>query len=277
MTKPTLFSAAILALALSFSARAADADDTVLSTNIDLRPIEELFKTDTVFPQLQGELEVEVASLYQKHSRGDTLTLPVSLEYGLTSQWQVEGEWNSFIQRHARHGSTIRGIGDLELGTQYSFMNVDGSLFHVAPRFSIEVPLGDVNTDLSEGFLEYEPGIIIARDIPSLHNTQLFTEAEFDFVQRINKPADPDGAEPAAHEFNLGAGFFTLVPHGAATMEFNWSNNQWNNHGTENTLYVTPGFLWRPCEAIEIGVGIPVGLNNQSDRFQIAAHIVCEF
>ena len=170
-----------------------------------------------------------------------------------------------------------RGVGDLELGTQYSFMNIGDSLFHIAPRFSIRVPLGDVNQGLSEGFLEYEPAVIVARDFPELHHTQLFTEIGASFVQRVRTPADAADAEPAAHELNWGSGFFVLFPRTAATMEFNWANNQWNHHGTENELYLTPGCLWRAARNIEIGLGIPVGLNNRSDRFDLIAHLVCEF
>jgi hypothetical protein len=260
----------------TFSA-CADDDDAAGSTNAVQRPIEELFKTDVVYPQEKGEMEVELASIYQNHAGVDTWTLPLSLEYGLTDRWQVEAEWDALVQSFPRNQATARGVGDLELGTQYSFMNVGGSLFHIAPRFSVEVPIGDVNQDLSEGFLEYEPAVIMARDFPELHRAQLFTEIGASFVQRVNRPSDADDAEPAAHELNLGSGFFVPFSRGTATMEFNWANDKWNHHGTENDLYLTPGCLWRASRNVEIGLGIPVGLNNSSDRFDVIAHVVWEF
>jgi len=260
----------------SVSARGDD-DDALGSTNRVRRPIEELFKTDVVYPQEIGELEMELVSDYQNHAGVSTWILPVSLEYGLTDRWQVEGEWDALVQRFPRNQPAARGVGDLELGTQYSFMNIGGSLYHIAARFSLGVPLGDVNKDLSEGFLEYEPAVILARDFPELHRTQVFTEIGAGFVQRVNRPAAAGEAEPAAHELNLGSGFFVLFPRAAATMEFNWSNNQWNHHGAENDLYLTPGCLWRAARNLEIGLGIPVGLNNGSDRFEVIAHLVWEF
>ncbi len=155
-------------LVISFSAvpARADDDDVAGSTNREKRPIEELFKTDVVYPQQKGELEVELASLYQNHAGGDTWTVPLSLEYGINDRWQVEAEWDSLVQRFPANQSAVRGVGDLELGTQYSFMNIGGSSFHIAPRFSIGVPVGDVNRDLGDGFMEYEPAIILARDFP---------------------------------------------------------------------------------------------------------------
>lgn len=255
----------------------ADADDADGSTNRVKRPIEGLFKTDLIYPQEKGELEVELASVYQNHTGGDTWTIPISLEYGLSDCWQVEAEWDSLVQRYPRNHSVVRGVGDLEVGSQYSFMNIGDSSFHIAPRFSIQVPVGDVNKGLSEGFIEYKPAVILARDFPELHHTQFFTEIGASFVQRVKTPADGNEAVPAAHELNWGGGFFILFPHAAPTLELNWANNQWNHHGTENEIYLTPGYLWRARRNMEIGLGIPIGLNNGSDRFEVIAHLVWEF
>jgi hypothetical protein len=268
---------AVWILLLPIHAFAADDDDESGSTNRVRRPIEELFRTDVVYPEEQGEFEIEIGGEYQNHSGGDALTLPLSLEYGLTDNWQLEAEWNSFIQHYVGGHAVGSGIGDLEVGSQYSFMNIGGSLFHVAPRFSIDIPAGDVNKDFSEGFIEYEPAVVLARDFPELHKTQIFTEIGPGFVQRVHRPADADEAEPAATEVQFGAGFFTLFQHGAATMEFNLNNNQWNHHGAENDLYVTPGCLWRFTPHIEVGLGVSVGLNHTSDRFDVITHIVYEF
>jgi len=255
----------------------ADDDDDDRSTNRVRRPIEELFKTDVIYPEEKGEFEIVLASLYQHHAGGDTWTIPVSTEYGINNNWQLETEWDSLVQRFPRNQSAVRGIGDLEIGTQYSFMNIGGSTFHLAPRFSLEIPVGDVNRDLSEGFLEYEPGLILAKDFPELHRTQIFTEIGAALVQRVNSPRESDNAEPSAHELNWGSGFLVLFPHAAATFEFNWANNTWNHHGTENEMYLTPGCLWRARRNMEIGLGLPIGLNNNSDKFEVAAHVVWEF
>jgi hypothetical protein len=268
---------AVLVVWFSPAPARADDDDAGGSTNREKRPIEELFKTDVVYPQEVGELEVELASAYQNHAGGDTWTIPVSLEYGLTDSWQVEGGWDCLVERFPRDHSVVRGVGDLEAGTQYSFMNIGGSLFHIAPRFTLQAPVGDVNKDLSEGFMEYEPAVILARDFPELHRTQVFTEIGASFVQRVNAPANAADAPPAAHELSLGSGFLVLFPRAAATFEFNWANNKWNHHGTENETYVTPGCLWRARRNMEVGLGIPIGLNSGSDRFDVMAHVVWEF
>jgi hypothetical protein len=42
-------------------------------------------------------------------------------------------------------------------------------------------------------------------------------------------------------------------------------------------MYLTPGCLWRARRNMEVGLGIPFGLNNASDRFEVVAHVVWEF
>jgi hypothetical protein len=96
-------------------------------------------------------------------------------------------------------------------------------------------------------------------------------------VQRVRAPKDAADAQPAAHELNWGGGFFVLFPRAAATLELNWADNTWNHHGAENELYWTPGCLWRVRPNMELGLGIPVGLNAGSDRFDVMAHWVWEF
>jgi len=255
----------------------AFADDDDNSTNAVKRPIEELFMNDLVYPQNKGEWEFELASIYQNNRAADTFTMPLSVEYGLSDRWQVEAEWDSFINNNPRDGRTANGIGDLELGTQYSFMSIAGSQFHIAPRFTVGIPLGDVNRGLSEGFMEYEPAVIIARDFPNLHRTQLFTEIGVNLVQRVKTPADEDDADPAAHELDIGAGFFTPFEHGAVSLEFNSVNDTWNHHGQENQLTITPGAILKIPGGGEFGLAIPIGLNRQSDRYDVIAHIIWEF
>ena len=268
---------AIVALSFWPTPARADDDDAVGSTHRVKRPIEDLFKTDLVYPQEKGELEVELASIYQNHAGGDTWTIPLSFEYGFTDAWQVEGGWDSLVQRYPKNQAVVRGVGDCDVGTQYAFMNIAGSSFHIAPRFSLQVPVGDVNRGLSGGFLQYDPAVILARDFPELHRTQFFTEIGANFLQRVNRPKEAADAPPAAHVLNAGSGFFVLFPHAAPTLEFDWANNQWNHHGTENDMYLTPGCLWRARRNMEVGLGIPFGLNNASDRFEVVAHVVWEF
>ncbi len=236
-----------------------------------------LFQTDIVYTQPGGTFQIELAPVFQDGRSSDTWTVPISVTYGITSNLQAVVNWNAFVLNNPDNGPPVSGISDLSVGTQYSFMNVGGSLFHVAPLFSVDFPLGNVNNGISDGFIVYEPAVVVARDFPQLHWMQVFTEVKFNFVQRVKTPDNLSNEQPAAHAINWNAGFFVPFKTTVATMEFSWDNNQWNHHGQINGIYLTPGFTWDPSPNFEIGLGIPVGLNNKSDNFDVMVHFVVDF
>ena len=83
------------------------------------------------------------------------------MEFGVTNQWQIELKWQTFTQLYS---PSKQGIGDLGFETQYSFLNMAGTTNHMALGFEFTIPTGDVNDELSEGFLKYEPFVIVAHD-----------------------------------------------------------------------------------------------------------------
>jgi len=167
------------------------------------------------------------------------------------------------------------GPGDVEIGTKYTWMDVTEG-FHVAVAFEVQFPTGDIDKELTEGFIEYEPSIIVAKDFPA-NNSQVFLQAGFGFVDRNKSPDDPDEEEPAAHEFNLNVGFFVPMDSVTWTTELNLSTNTWNNGGEEEELYLTPGVIWKFHDTVEVGVGIPIGLNDGADNYRAIGMVTAEW
>lgn len=245
------------------------------------QPIKELFQTDLVYPQEKGEVQLTLAPRFHRAGKSRSLMFPLRIEYGITDAWQVGLGGEIFKHRNPDEGSTTSGIGDLEIGTKYSFMNIADSNFHAAVGFDILFPTGDINRRLTEGFIEYEPSLILAKDFPKLRNLQLFTQAGMGFVQRVKRPADPEDKEPAAHEFTLNAGFFLPfnLPSGKFifTSEFNWMTNRWNNDGRQDQKYYTPGLVWNLPGGWEAGIGTAIGLNRGADDYRIIGTLTFEF
>lgn len=230
------------------------------------QPIQELFLTEAVYPQDEGEIQLTLLPAYRNSPSRERGEIPITVEFGLTDSWQIEAGWT--MLQFATEPTTA-GIGNFELGTLYSFMDIGGTLTHAAVGFEIEAPLGDVNRNLSDGLLEYESAFILAKDFPSLNGTQIFSQWGLNLVQRVKSPDNANTKEPAAHSFSWNSGFF--IPFGdlVYTQEFNWTTNEWNHNGQENEWFVTPGLIWSPIEETWFGIGIPVGLNNDADDFRV--------
>jgi Putative MetA-pathway of phenol degradation len=241
------------------------------------QPIQEVFQTNLVYPQERGEVQFSYTSRFSKGKEHTLLQTPLSLEYGITDRWQIEVEWNALSRRTESGEATTRGQGDFSIGTQYSFMKMRGSNFHSAVGFEVTLPTGSLEKELGEGFIEYEPYFIIARDFPKLNDMQIFSQVGFGFVQRAKHSAEEDDDEPAAHEFNFGVGMFVPFRRLVLTGEFNFSTNRWNNGGLERDLSLTPGMVWRLPRNFELGIGLPVGLTREADKSGAILKLVYEF
>jgi hypothetical protein len=241
------------------------------------QPLQEVFQTGLVYPQERGEVQLSSTSRFSKGNGHTLWQTPLNLEYGLTDRWQIEIEWNAMSRRTNTGEATTRGRGDLTIGTQYSFMNMRHSNFHSAVGVEVSLPTGNVDKQLSEGFIEYEPYLIVARDFPKLNNMQVFSQVGIGFVQRARRRVGMDEDEPAAHKFDLGVGMFVPFRRMVFTSEFNLSTNRWNNGGREREIFLTPGIVWRLPRNLELGLGAPVGLTRDAERSGAILRLLYEF
>jgi hypothetical protein len=242
-----------------------------------IQPLNEVFQTETIYPQEQGEVQLQISPTFSEGSNRKLFKVPLSIEYGITDFWQVGVEWDSHVHRNPDAGITTRGSGNLEISTKYSFMNIADSNYHVAVGFEIGFAAGNINKELTEGFNEYEPFVILAKDFPELNNSQVFTRLSVGFADRKKRHEDPDEDETEANELSWDVGFFIPVGPLRLTTEFNWRTNEWHNSGDENQIFLTPGVVWDLPGTWEWGIGAPIGLNDKSDSYRLVTQLIYEF
>lgn len=233
------------------------------------QPLQELFQTEVVYPQEKGAFQFMSAANF---SRGNQkFSSDLTVEYGLTHAWQIDLQWESFVRKKTEDGLTLRGSGDLRIGTKYSFLNIHGSHFHSAIGFELGLPAASANRGISEGKIEYEPYIIVARDFPRLSRLQLFSQLGLTLAHSITRStATADNHDGKTVELN--SGMFVPYGHARFTMEINWSKAT-----KENSLYLTPGIIWKLPRNLEFGVGMPIGLSRDAESFRTIVKLVYEF
>lgn len=215
--------------------------------------LEELFTTESVYPQEKGEIQFSIMSIYNKAEFSKSYNFPLTIEYGITDSWQLEMELNSF-----KHGSDFK-FDVIELGTKYAFMNIAGIQLHSAIGFEIGIPLQSSSSDDEESGPEYEPYLILAKDFPRLNNLQLFTQLKLEME---------DSFEEIGFGWNIGV----IVPLGKMCIvsEFSYLS------GEEKEIYITPGLVWSLPGNWELMAGCPIGLSDYSDKFRIMLGITYE-
>ena len=224
--------------------------------------IQELFQSDTVYPQGQGEIQFTLLPSYAKGDGFSQQAVPVILEYGITNRFQIQAEWLGYARHSFSDPSTpsVSGIGDLELGFRYSWMEIAQSYFHAAFGVDFNLPIGDESKGLSEGHFGATPAVVIAADMDRTKGTQFM--AQFG--------ADIEEGHVSTKDAEWFMNFAILVPFQRTTLTAEWNV-------TEEQQFLTPGLIWQPKKNLEIGIGAPIGLNDDADDYRIVFMLTLEF
>lgn len=217
-------------------------------------PLKEIFQSTLVYPQEQGELQIIFSPEYDDGDEFQQWKFPVSIEYGLTDDLQIELEWTSFVYRAPNDENPSNGMGDLSIGAQYSWMNIAELPLHAALSLELGIPTGDEDKELGEGMYAFEPTLTLAWDLPFRRDTQVF----------INSGAEINDNEEDPF---VNLGFFTPIGNTLLTAEWNWNKNQ---------QYFTPGLVIHPIPEWELGLGVPIGLNQEADNTRVIFSLTYE-
>ena len=237
----------------------------------------EYFATAAVYPQERGETQLSLIPRFTSFDGGSEVQAGLAVEYGITDRWQVELEWAPWVRLSPDHIAATSGPGPIEIGARRAFMALGDGALHVSAGLDVGIPVGDVDDGLSDGLLEIEPSVVVARDLGTERPAQLFAQAGVGFVDRVQDPSDPQEAEPTAHEVELAVGAALALGVPRVTLELSRSSNRWDG-GDERETYVTPGVVFVLDSGLEIGLGASFGIADDSEGVTtLIAYLIREF
>lgn len=241
------------------------------------QPIQEVFQSDLLYPQEEDEIQFTFLPAYKNGTTEDRYQMEMEFEYGFTDFWQLQIEWDGPIHRDPfRGGPEHTGVGDLSVGTQYSFMALMDGYTHAAAGINVEIPVGDIDRGFTNGMVGVETYFTVARDFPQFNGAQIFSQTGVEWVSRARRPIS-GALPPEAHSFFWNVGGFLPVGDLRGTLEINWENDEWNNGGTTNELFITPGVIWKISKEWELGLASPLGLTDDADDVRVVGMLVYEF
>jgi hypothetical protein len=246
----------LIALALTVSMRAP------LVRAAENRALQELFQTETVFPQEEGETQITLAPVASRGQDEHRDEANLFVEYGITDAFQIEAAWASYVRVRPLDATLPRteGIGDFEIGARYSWMDISGSNIHATFGTDFTIPTGSDIRGTGEGHYSATPVLVLAADMLPWPGAQ----AVANIGSEISLGAH--GGDKAVWLGNLA--FFGPIGDLTLTTELNVLGRE---------RYATPGVIWHLKDGLEAGVGVPIGLNRDSDRYRIVFVVTWEF
>ena len=238
------------------------------------QPIQEMFQSNLVYPQEEDEIQFTLFPSFSKNQSAEKARTLFEVEYGITDAFQIIFEWDGLLYKNPNNGPSISGPGNIEVGAQYSWMGLGDGNTHFSFGNLIELPVGPVDDGLTEGFLEVNPFIVLARDFPESNQSQIFVELGFNWAEKIRTV--PSGSDPALNSISWNVGAFYPIGSWRATLELNGSNNEWDG-GNTNEIFVTPGIINKLSREWEIGIAAPIGTTSTTDDYRVVGYLMWEF
>lgn len=237
-------------------ARASEAEELAEEADDDdARLLEEVLGATVVYPQEKGEIQLNLAPSYTlERERGRHIgRVNYEVEVGVTNWLQFDVEWTAPIILGAVGGPTAVGVGDVELGTQLTWMRMRGSPWSGALAFEATVPVRREESDFSEGTVSYEPYITLAVDPPT-GRAQVFTNLGIELSS--------EEAQPFLNAGVIGAASLTR-PHLVVSC-------------TAQEAYAVPGVAFVLPAGWELLMGVSVGLSRASDPIGVGLLLIYE-
>jgi hypothetical protein len=242
----------VVALVLLLSCLPAIADEKKEEEKVG-ELTNELFVGEKLYIQDKGELYLVLEGAFARTNDGKETEASGELKYGVTDRLQLSAEFP--VERvNPDNGETHQGISDLTLAFNYNFLQSDK--FAAGVRSAFVLPTGDDKRDLGGGEFVWEPQILTATQIGK---AELYIGVGGEIGEDHNAFTY---SVAGAYPFGPVVGILEVT--GVAS-------------GDEDTLYITPGFSWHVNEHIEIEAGVPIGVTNDSDDFQVIAKLIVGF
>jgi Putative MetA-pathway of phenol degradation len=211
--------------------------------------VQMLFLSTPADPQKKGELSLSYAMDFADSRDGRDTDFGFAIGYGVTDRLTLEIEV-PYLVRNPSAEETNEGFGDLGFNALYNFYRTPTTLLSAYTEF--HVPTSGKNGDLSSNHLEWEPALLAAHRM-----------GDWEIDGSIG------GAFARGEQASLTYSLAVSHPVGPVIGAIELSGLV----GDEHPCTITPGLIW-DHDAWEVGLGVPIGLNGDSEhwglRFEVS-------
>jgi len=253
-------------LGLPLAANAQYMEDEYYGSDLDAgqisRHVDQLPMGRTVQTQEKGSTEISIGASHERSGvdQGSQRfsEIKARAEVGVTDRLQLEAELP--YQVDDRPGSSFQAqenFGNVQVGGTYSLMR-DNDPVSMSAGVDVQIPVGHQaalpSRDLrASDQTIWKPSLIVARDFGPM---QVHTNMQAEL-----------GSGVRGFNYDIS----TVVPLGrvAPSLELNARTLE----SATPQFYATPGLTYSFSDRTKLGVGVPIGLNNQSTEAAVVGRL----
>ncbi|WP_438479146.1 hypothetical protein [Oleiharenicola lentus] len=180
----------------------------------------------------------------------DYLRTPMGARYGITQQWEVSGE----VETYFSHGLGDEkffdrfGFSQVRFGTKYRFAKPLFADWETATGMDFSSPVGSPPAKVNDGLEHLMPFVTFARPLDGHPNVRVFWGLGADLVDRSSVPGQLRKNQLSDDSLNLTTGVVWKRGIMNYTLETNYATTRGIGQVDEDVFTVRPGFVWEVPE-----------------------------
>ncbi|MBO0723293.1 MAG: hypothetical protein J2P41_20895 [Blastocatellia bacterium] len=250
-----------LCLLLAFSSAGAAQNPTDQQMSLEERQPLELVFADSIVPQDRHEMMLTTGGWYFRRGVLREAAITQKIEWGISDRLQIS-TFAHLVNSSNLDGRTATGMGDIEIGSRYTWPAVGSQYTHLAVAMDAGFPTGDSRRGLGEGTYSVSPSVLFSRELRR-GKCQLFSTTGMEFIVG-RRPIEHSLDAPRNSVFS-NSGVSLKAGHGWIIGEISVSSDRWNG-GNNTSGILTPSYVWRLASRTELLFGVPLGFTSSTNR-----------
>jgi hypothetical protein len=254
--------------------------------NDPFAPLPGIFNSELPRMTVPANLRVTLRPRFGDLQNRDHLRLVWGLRYGLTPQWELSSDIDSYLAHGLKDKSILstNGISQLSVGAKYRFNDFLGPFWDTAAGIKCSVPVGKAPEELTDGLRHIAPFMTLEHVFKRHPSVTGFFSYGFDFTSRAEARTNSDE--------NYGADTWFVTPgltwrRGPVkyTLEVTYRSSALLDSGDTYNLSVRPGLAWtlppnftfHSRNRWVLGLGLSASLSDQGSSFGVNTRLQTDF
>lgn len=178
--------------------------------------------------------------------RRDTLRLPFELRYGLTDNWEVSAEAETYFAHGFGSGDFMDegGLANVRLNTKYGWRAFHGEGWDAAVGVEYLRPIGEPPRELTDGLEHIRPFVTFAYRLKTIPDVRVFWGLSADFVSHTSMPYVRRVNEMGDDSQRITGGFVWERGLIAYTFEAWYETTRLSGPIERDLVAIRPGVVW---------------------------------
>ncbi|MBW8780585.1 MAG: hypothetical protein JF599_01670 [Verrucomicrobia bacterium] len=217
----------------------------------------------------------------------DYLGVTFATRYGLTPQWELNGDVDTYVAHGLRNERLLNhaGLSRVGIGAKYKFPKLFRPFWETAAGASYSFPVGRPPSDVTDGYRHFRPYLTMSHTFENHPNVTGFISYGLDLVSRTYATNIPNEDSLNDNSWAITPGFILHRGPVNYSLEISYSSTAVIGDRQASSVSLRPSLEWTLPPRFKfharnrwvIGLGLQASYGSDGSDFGVNARIQTDF